>query len=418
VIFTYLKKNQISINFYFALLIAVFLPFKFLISPLIGCWLIYNLFSFHKLNWISFFKNTIFQASILFFLAHAIAYFFSVNKKEALFSIELKLSFLILPILFFISDFDNKTKNKLLFTFVFSCLLSVFICIINSLFYFFKNNELLTYNNFCLFMHPSYFSMYLCFSVIILFLRFNYLNFFNYQKIIVGLSVFILLLGIFFAASKMGILTFLILIPVVILYILWMNKNYKLIIISVLFFTIGSLFFLLSDSIAAARLRSSFQFLSSSENNIDKSTTESNAVRVLVWQQAIQLIKEKPILGYTPGDVNDKLYASYKENELTGALENKLNAHNQFLQTSLGIGVIGLLILLSLILFPIINGIKTKNVLIIFFSFLLFLNFIVESMLQTSAGTLFFTFFIGLFNNGINSTLEKNKNTNQFQNNL
>ena len=197
-----------------------------------------------------------------------------------------------------------------------------------------------------------------------------------------------------------------------------MNKNYKLIIISVLFFTIGSLFFLLSDSIAAARLRSSFQFLSSSENNIDKSTTESNAVRVLVWQQAIQLIKEKPILGYTPGDVNDKLYASYKENELTGALENKLNAHNQFLQTSLGIGVIGLLILLSLILFPIINGIKTKNVLIIFFSFLLFLNFIVESMLQTSAGTLFFTFFIGLFNNGINSTLEKNKNTNQFQNNL
>lgn len=396
-IFTYLKTNKISINFYFAFLIAVMLPFKFLISPLIGGWLFYNLFSFHKLNWRSFFKNTIFQVSILFFLAHAIAYFFSVNKKEALFSVELKLSFLILPILFFISDFDNKSKNKLLFSFVIASLLSAFICIINSLFFFSKNNELLTYNNFCLFMHPSYFSMYLCFSIIILLLRFNDLNFLNHQKSIVGISIFILLLGVFFAASKMGILTFLILIPIVMLYIFWKNKNYKLIFISVLFFTIGSLFFFLSDSIAAARFRSSFKFLSSSVSNIDKSTSESNAVRVLVWNQSIQLMKEKPILGYTPGDVNDNLYVSYKENELTGALENKLNAHNQFLQTSLGIGVIGLLLLVSLILLTVYNGIKENNMLLVFFAILIFFNFSVESMLQTSAGTLFFVFFISLF---------------------
>jgi O-antigen ligase len=407
VILSNIKTDRVSINFYFAFLIALLLPFKFLISPLIGCWLLYNLFSFSNQNWKSIYQNNTIMFSLLFFLAHTLAYFFSNNKKEALFSIELKLSFLIMPVLFFISRFDNKSKNKLLFSFVISCLLSAFICITNSLINFIKNNELLTYNNFCLFMHPSYFAMYLCFSVIILILRFNDLKFLNYQKIIVALTLFLLIIGIFLSASKMGILTFLILIPFVILHLLWKNKNYKLIVISILFFSIGSLFFLASDSLPAARLRSSFQFLSSSENEIDKSSTESNAVRVLVWQQAVELIKEKPFLGYTPGDVNDELYRSYKENELTGALENKLNAHNQFLQTILGNGIIGLLLLFFLILSPIINGIKTKNVLLIFFSFLIVLNFAVESMLQTSAGTLFFVFFISIFNNVKSNSLEK-----------
>jgi O-antigen ligase len=407
VILSNIKTDRVSINFYFAFLIALLLPFKFLISPLIGCWLLYKLFSFSKQNWKSIYQNNTIMFSLLFFLAHTLAYFFSNNKKEALFSIELKLSFLIMPVLFFISGFDNKSKNKLLFSFVISCLLSAFICITNSLINLIKNNELLTYNNFCLFMHPSYFAMYLCFSIIILILRFNDLKFLNYQKIIVALTLFLLIIGIFLSASKMGILTFLILIPFVILHLLWKNKNYKLIVISILFFSIGSLFFLASDSLPAARLRSSFQFLSSSENEIDKSSTESNAVRVLVWQQAVELIKEKPFLGYTPGDVNDELYKSYKENELTGALENKLNAHNQFLQTILGNGIIGLLLLFFLILSPIINGIKTKNVLLIFFSFLILLNFAVESMLQTSAGTLFFVFFISIFNNVKSNSLEK-----------
>jgi O-antigen ligase len=406
VIFTYLKTNQISINFYFAFLIAVFLPFKFLISPLIGGWVILKLFFFRKTSWKSILNNGIAICSLLFFLAHSFAYFFSTNKHEALFSVELKLSFLFLPILFATSGFDRKIKNKLLFSFVFANSIAVLICLTNSLFNLYKNHELLTYNNFCLFMHPGYFSMYLCFSILILLLRIKDFNFLNNNRFVIGLLFIVLLTGIFLAASKMGILAFLILVPLAMLYQLWKNKNYLSILISMSLILVSSLYFIKSDSLAASRLRSSIQFISS-DHVIDKTTTESNAVRVLIWQQAIQLIKEKPILGYTPGDVNDKLYSSYNENGLSGAFENRLNAHNQFLQTTLGIGLIGFSLLVSLILLTVYNGIRHNDTLIVFFAIIILFNFFVESMLQTSAGTLFFVFFISLFTITKNNLSEK-----------
>jgi hypothetical protein len=98
------------------------------------------------------------------------------------------------------------------------------------------------------------------------------------------------------------------------------------------------------------------------------------------------------------GDANDMLYQSYKENGLTGALSHHLNAHNQYFQTFIGLGFFGFIILLSLTFGYLIKNILTKHFLFILFSTLIILNFLVESMLQTSAGVLFFCFFFCLFN--------------------
>ena len=78
---------------------------------------------------------------------------------------------------------------------------------------------------------------------------------------------------------------------------------------------------------------------------------------------------------------------------MTGALKKKLNAHNQFLQTFIGTGIIGFLLLLSITLGAIIKGFINKNYLLILFSLLMILNFLVESMLQAQAGFIFFVFF-------------------------
>lgn len=392
-----MKLNYPLVNFYFAIAIAFLLPFKILISPVIACWLIFQFLNYEEIDFKTKFKKSALLLPIIFFSTHLLAYFFTENTKEALFSIELKLSFLILPFLVIQSKNTIERTNKILFAFVSANIIALLICTINSFAHFFKHESFLTYNEFCLFMHPSYFSMYLAFSVFILLLKFKELTSLLNNKVIIYTTIVFLISGIYFAASKMGILTFFILVPLIILIQLYKGKKFKTILLVAGTFILSSLFFIFSDSIPAARMRNVISVLTTTQN-IDKTTSESNAVRLLIWKESFNLIKQKPILGYTPGDANDKLYQAYEQQGLTGALEKKLNAHNQFLQTSIGLGIFGFLLLSGMIFYSIFYGIKENNGLQLFFGLLIAMNFFVESMLQTSAGTIFFVFFYSLLN--------------------
>ena len=98
------------------------------------------------------------------------------------------------------------------------------------------------------------------------------------------------------------------------------------------------------------------------------------------------------------GDANDELYAAYENNGLTGAFEHKLNAHNQYLQSFIGLGIIGFVLLFAMTFGNLYYAILSKNNLLLILSLLLISNFLVESMLQRSAGVLFTVFFLCLFN--------------------
>ena len=108
------------------------------------------------------------------------------------------------------------------------------------------------------------------------------------------------------------------------------------------------------------------------------------------------------MFGVTPGNTTDALFEAYKNEGLTGALSKKLNAHNQFLQTFIGTGIIGFMLLLILTLGTGIWAMIKKNYLALLFSILIILNFLVESMLQAQAGFIFFLFFSCLL---LNSSL-------------
>jgi len=131
-----------------------------------------------------------------------------------------------------------------------------------------------------------------------------------------------------------------------------------------------------------------------SAEKIDKTDAESTAVRILIWKESFKIIKQHIWLGTSPADANQNLYNAYEENGLTGALAKRLNAHNQFLQTFIGTGIIGFLLLLLITLFLIVYSFIKKNYILMLFSILIFLNFTVESMLQAQAGFTFFVFFL------------------------
>jgi O-antigen ligase len=127
--------------------------------------------------------------------------------------------------------------------------------------------------------------------------------------------------------------------------------------------------------------------------NIDKTTTESTAVRMLIWKEARNIVRDHPAFGISPGDSNDELYERYKMAGLTGAYAKKLNAHSQYYQTAVGLGLIGLISLIVVLFSPLFSG---RDRLMVFFLLICAVNFLTESMLQTMAGSIFFGYFYGM----------------------
>jgi O-antigen ligase len=332
-----------------------------------------------------------------FFLLHSVGYFYSENKSEALSAIEIKLCFLAFPILFFGSHFSHTHVKKIVISFVSGCMLVSFLCIFRACYlYFFEDTNAFFYSDFSYFIHPSYMAMYLVFAFLIVMLFYkNWLAHLHLLNIKLGFMAVVFLVTIFLCSSKLGLLSAFILLPTTFSVLLY-NKGYKKIII-------GLVLALLGLATASYKLFPTpfkrFQTainVTKSSQTIDKTDAESTAVRILIWKESIKLIKNKFWFGTTAGDVNDKLIESYEKEGLTGALTKKLNAHNQFLQTFIGTGFIGFVLLILMTVFLIVYSFIKKNYILMLFSILISLNFMVESMLQTQAGFTFFTFFLCL----------------------
>lgn len=76
-------------------------------------------------------------------------------------------------------------------------------------------------------------------------------------------------------------------------------------------------------------------------------------------------------------------------------IKYELNAHNQYIETRITVGVLGLVLLLALFLFPIYMWIRNKNFDIMLFSLILIfmLNCLFESIFERQMGIMFFVFF-------------------------
>ncbi len=397
-----MNKLRLLYNQYWFLypqLVALLIPFGINSGLVVFIWLLSFLFFSSPsdiLNRLSLLlKSKWFFIMIAFFLLHVLGLFYSDNKHEAGIAIEIKLSFLAFPLLFFSHKFNVSELLKVVTTFVSSCFLNCVSCLFRAFYlHYFKDIDAFYYSSFSYFLHPSYFSMYLLSSLCIVLLYYkSWLpNLKNITAKLVFMSI-VFILCIFLSASKIGLLAFFIVIPLIGCIWLYRNGYVKWIFASL--FLLIVLLFLVFKFVPGPMERIKVALSVTQSNQvIDKSATESTAVRMLIWEQAIQIIKQHPIIGTSPGDANDALYKAYAENGLTGAYEKKLNAHNQFFQTFIGTGIIGFLILCLITFYPVIHGIIKKNYFLSIFGFIVTLNFLVESMLQTQAGVIFYIFML------------------------
>jgi O-antigen ligase len=332
---------------------------------------------------------------LLFFGVQLLGFFYSDNSKLALFDLQTKLSFLLAPLIIRTDLINYENLEKIKKAFIQGCILGVLLNLSTSFYRYYLSKEMdsFFYGNFSSHIHTSYFSLYLTFA----------LSFILFSKKMRSKAIWwyfagILLLGIILCLSRAGIITALLVFIFFIreIYSTVDNKNaIKIIIGSILL--IGLMSLLLPK--VRERIKNAFVIKEQNDESIQAATAYQ---RIEVWKVSVHLIKQNPILGYGPGDVKEELVKEYKKRLLLFAAKYTLNAHNQYLQTMLANGLLGLLVLMAILLSGLQNAIKTKNQILVVLLLISFVGFIFESMLETQAGIVFFVFFYLLFNLQIN----------------
>ena len=385
--------------FYFhPLLFSFCLPFgSNYLSLIILTWCFISFFHINKDEFKNGLLNRNLQLCLLFFFITILSAIVSNNKIESLISIEIKLSFIIFPYLTFCFKWPLELIKRCFISFVSGCFFACIYLIIRALIYKYNNHsEYFFYSLFSKFLHTAYFSMYLLLAISITIIY--YTKWFNSQKNIIYSSyIFIFIFGIciILCSSKIGILSLLII--AIILFFYKFKKILSLKNIGVFILSL-SLIIITINKLLPNSLDRFNSLTNITSKQKDKTSSESTTVRLLIWEQSIILIKNNFFLGTGVGDANDELYKRYNSNGLEGAYAKKLNAHNQFLQTFIGIGFFGFILLCIISIGQIFIAYNKKNIIMFVFFVIISLNFFVESMLQTSAGVLFFVFFYCLIN--------------------
>lgn len=383
--------------YFFPVVFCFCLPFGSRITSIIIA--LWTFLSFFNINFDQF-KRGLAHRNLLtlvfFFLLTLISAFLSDNKQEGLFGVEVKLSLLLFPYLFFCFQWPVQILKRCVVSFVSGCFFASIYLIGRAFFYSLNGHpEFFFYTLFSDLIHASYFAMYLLLAIIMVVLFYD--KWFRDQKSVVYSSYFfvgVFVVSIFLCSSKLGIISFFCSMPLLLLYKWRSLMNFR----KLMFILFSGLLVVIVFYGLFPHSFNRLNSLTSIPENIDKTSTESTTVRVLIWQESIELIRAGLLFGTGVGDVNDDLYRAYEANGLTGAYQHKLNAHNQFLQTFLGMGIIGFVTLLLLTVGQLIKGVLKKHFILFIFSLVIILNFLVESMLQTAAGVLFFSFFYCLFN--------------------
>ena len=339
----------------------------------------------------------------LIYLLYLVGLLYSHNIQFGLFDLEIKLSLFLFPLLFSTLDdsaFDPAKIKFICKMFVLGCFTGSLILLIHALFskLLYDTENSFVYSNLSWSFHPSYFATYLTFAIAII----ADFVFLNYNKMTLQARAGLMILALFFftvvflLSSKAGIGSLIIITVLYILFVMFMKKMIQLgiwlIIISVLcFYAAFNLF-----PYALMRINKANIINNLNESSILRDTS-STAERLVIWKTSWEIMKQNFIFGVGTGDVKDALLKKYKEKNLQGLYEHKLNTHNQYLQTYIALGIIGFLTLLAMLILPAIWAICKGNYLYFVFLLIFSVNIIVESMLEIQAGVIFFAFFNSFF---------------------
>lgn len=348
-------------------------------------------------------KKTLIPILILpcFYILHIIGLAYSSNSEYGFFDLEVKLSMILIPIIILIRTSVYRDKQKLIFlSLILGVLFSFIFNITNAYLNYLADGNILNFY-YCLLspsLHPSYIAFYVGVSLIALIYYKTQL--FNSGKIIRVafpiLATIILLTYLFMLSSKAGIISFAIALSLYAsIRIAQRIKPIFAIIAGIIILIIP---FIVINQIPSLSMR--FKEMSNSIKNSKKATIDSeygSIARMAIIQSTYHMSVENLPWGVGTGDIKDEITKYYVSKGSKTITSQYLNAHNQFAQTTIALGIPGLSILLSFFAFGLITAYRKRNIIFLSFLIMLSIQMLFESMLEQQAGVIFITLFYSFF---------------------
>lgn len=365
----------------------------------------------------------------LFIAMHVVGLLYSDDLVKGWKSIETKLALIVVPLFVYYvwnDGLSNKKINQLLLCFIISCITAY-------LYMLFRASLLLLYDNSSdasqlsfafsrdnlasyLSQHPIYIALIAacCIQVLFYLLTQYWKNYTFLKKLVLSFALFISFGIVILMGARMS------LIAVTFTVLIWLSL---LIIRQRKFFLGSALIIIFIIAITAAvvyvpNIKVRFKEIADTEFAPPRGAYHNSTnLRVGQLYCSIAAIKDNYLVGTGTGDYQSVLNTCYQQNNFSDVLYIlNYNSHNQYLQSFLSLGLLGIILLLSMVLVPIWASIKSGDWLLVMLFVVLSLSMLTESVIQTNLGVMIFSFVYGLF--VIRYLQNKNKpaKSNQLQN--
>lgn len=351
-------------------------------------------------KWLILKKRPIIFFFMGFYLIHLFGLLYTDNPAAALKSLQVKLPLLFFPLVIGSeSRLSRKEFHLVIRGFITSGLMASLLCLLMALRESYLagasllDYEYYTYYNFSslISLHPTYFALFLNLSLFgIVWLWYDRRK--RGEEIHKGRLVWqgMVLLGVLLLLSaRMQII---ILLLVTVLSVIWFSARRGKIWQGA-FVVMGLTAVLSAGILFNPENYRRFEDLFSASAESRGIENSGKGVRVFIWDNAVSLMRENLWIGVGTGDSLDELAESYRSDGFEYGFESRLNAHNQYLETGVALGLVGMVYLLVGFLLPAGWAIRRRNYLYLGFLILFALSCLTESMLSRQHGVNFYAFF-------------------------
>ena len=341
--------------------------------------------------------SKIFWVLISLFLLHLLGLLYTSNFEYAIKDLKIKLPIFFLPIVFITSPSLTITEFRsilkvLLITALLSSIYGMYYYLRYFQVTFFELREM---SRFISHIRLSLLNIIAAFAAFYLLAKNNWRKFSytNLYYLIAGIWLFIFngIMG-----ARMGLVVFFILLLLGSIFLVIRHKKIWLAaVLLVLMIALPILSYVTLPSIKM-RTHEVVYELQSYQLNQDPNG-KSIAQRFVYWNIAWDIFKTAPLIGIGTGDVADAFNSYYLAHPNLLQQQYQHRAHNQWLTILLTFGILGLILFMLVVFYPLFYKRKYLDYFYIVFFIAFALSLLTEDTLETQAGVTFYALFNCLF---------------------
>lgn len=349
----------------------------------------------HKINLIK--KHKLVFVMIGYFLIQCLGLIYTDDLKRGLDTVTRLLPLVVLPGVIIAEKLNKKDIDKLLNLTKFWMVLVMFYL---SLYQFFIEERPISSTVHFAFetlgISQHYVAILLVVSIMIALHQI-----YNKENVIINTgSAIILVLFLFLFSSRTSIIFLLISVAI------FFYKNFRHYKLKYKFTLLAGVFFVaILGFISSKELRKKTDILiKTTDFDIEIIKTKNSITfvkntfeqRIMINYASLQIIKSNPVLGVGTGDYLNVLQDEYKKLNFIAGIKGRFNAHNQYFEDYIKVGILGFIGFLILIYALFKYSYKEKSFMF-YCAFAISIVCLFESFLDRHHGTAFLGFFIPLF---------------------